>query len=127
MPLLQRAAALQEEEEIKPQLCFFLTGLIENQRLSQHLPGHRSHHHAGGELLVVLSAYDVAAVVTQRDVRGLGVERAGVCGRHRQDAQVSYVPEGGVQVVDGGAVRVQVTGSSRTPRNLTTNPGKLRN
>lgn len=53
--------------------------------------------------------------MAQRDVGRLGVERTGVRGRHRDDAEVPHVPEGGVQVVHRRAERVQVSagGSER--------------
>lgn len=81
------------------------------------LPGYGGDHHARRQFLVVLSAYDVAAIVAQRDVWGLGVKGTCVCGRHRDDAQVPDVPEGGVQVVDRRPVRIQVTDSPQNNRN----------
>lgn len=72
------------------------------------LPGHRGYHHACSQLFVVLGAYDVTAVVTQGDVGRLGVQRARICGRHRDDAQVPDVSEGSVQVVHCRPIRIQV-------------------
>lgn len=72
------------------------------------LPGHGGGHHARRQLLVVLGADDMAAIVAQRDVGRFGVERASVGGRHRHYAQVPNIPEGSVQVVDGGTVWVEV-------------------
>lgn len=72
------------------------------------LPGHSGYHHACSQLFVVLGAYDVTAVVTQGDVGRLGVQRARICGRHRDDAQVPDVSEGSVQVVHCRPIRIQV-------------------
>lgn len=88
------------------------------------LPGYGGDHHARRQLLVVLSAYDVAAIVAQCDVRGLGVQGTCVCGRHRDDAQVPDVPEGSIQVVDRRPVRIQVTDS---PQNNTNRQNLLSN
>lgn len=72
------------------------------------LPGHSGYHHACSQLFVVLGAYDVTAVVTQGDVGRLGVQRARISGRHRDDAQVPDVSEGSVQVVHCRPIRIQV-------------------
>lgn len=81
------------------------------------LPGYGGDHHARCQLLVILSPYDVAAIVAQRDVRGLGVEGTCVCGRHRDNAQVPDVPEGGIQVVDCRPVWIEVTESPQNNTN----------
>lgn len=47
--------------------------------------------------------------MAKRHVQRFGVERAGVGGRHGNDSQVAYVSEGSIQVVHGGAERVQVS------------------
>lgn len=80
------------------------------------LPGHRGHDHACSQLFVVLGAYDVTPVVTQCDVGRFGVQRAGVCRRHGDDAEVPDVPEGGVQVVHCRPERVQVTETFKSYR-----------
>lgn len=72
------------------------------------LPGHGGDDHACSQLLVVLCAYDVATVVTQGDVGRLGVQGTGVSGRHRDDAQVTDISEGGVQVVHCRSEWIQV-------------------
>lgn len=73
------------------------------------IPSYRCHHHACRQLPIVLCPNDLAAVVPQGDVQGLGVERARVRGRHRHDAQVSHIPESCVQVVHRCAEGVQVS------------------
>lgn len=100
-----------------PVSCHMMTG-------PAGLPGYGGDHHACRQLLVVFGAYDVAAVVAQRDVGGLGVEGTCVCGCHRDDAQVPDVPEGGVQVVDRCPVRIKVTDS---PQNNTNRQNTLSN
>lgn len=113
MPLLQRAAALQQTARIT-----FSSAFVSHQ--DRHtakckvLPGHSGDHHASSQLFVVLGAYDVTAVVTQGDVGRLGVQRACVCGRHRDDAQVTDVPEGSVQVVHCRPEWIQVTERFKT-------------
>lgn len=106
MPLLQRAAALQQAVGIR--LTLSITSGTDKVTRVKVLPGHGGHHHARRQLSVVLGAYDVTAVVTQRDVGRLGIQGARVCGRHRDDAQVPDVSEGGVQVVYRRPERIQV-------------------
>lgn len=89
------------------------------------LPGYGGDHHARRQLLVVLGADNVAAIVAQRDVRGLGVQGTCVCGRHRDDAQVPDVPEGGVQVVDRRPIRIQVTDSPQNNTNRQNTPSNV--